>query len=147
MNSAWPTESQNGSDVLDPVREDHHDSGIGNHVVGHVSVFALEDDDGLLARDALRHVVVVVAAVELSRFERGETSWPLAFVRVLDQVLDNVTWAAGLDQTAPNHALQHRIYTFVYIIFSNSNKFSNYGLIRILFEFSKVRNCNDSFLF
>jgi len=54
------------------VREDEHEAGFKDHVFVHVLVLAGQNHYGLFTGDAAAHVVFVVAAVRLSRLQRGQ---------------------------------------------------------------------------
>ena len=89
--------------------EDHDEAGLQDHVLSHVLVLAGHHHHGLLAGDALGHVVLVVAAVHLARLQRGQALGPVALVRVLDQVADDGERAAAVDEGAFDDGLEHGV--------------------------------------
>lgn len=54
------------SDLLHTVCKDHDEPWLLHHVIAHVLVLAGHHHNSLLARDALGHVVLIVAPVHLS---------------------------------------------------------------------------------
>lgn len=61
-------------------------------------VFTGHHHHGLLAGDALGHIVLVIPPVHLTGLQRGQALWPVPLVGVLDQLVDDGRGAAALHQ-------------------------------------------------
>lgn len=92
------------------MRKYHDKSWLLHHVITHMLVLTGHHDHSLLARDALGHVVLIVAPVHLSCLQCGQALGPAALVGVLNELVDNGGRAATLYQGALDHSLEHSIW-------------------------------------
>lgn len=92
------------------MREDHDKPRLLHHVIAHVLVLAGHHDDGLLAGDALGHVVLVVAPVHLSCLQGGQTLGPAPLVGIFNQLVDDRGRTATLHQGALDYSLEYGIW-------------------------------------
>lgn len=89
--------------------EDENGARLDDQVVWHMAIVGGEDEHSLFAGHPLGHVVRVVVAVDLAQLERAEAGWPVLFVRVLHELVQDAGRTRVLNERAFDYCLQNGV--------------------------------------